>query len=229
MLWALQIFFVLDSTRPTSSESLPPCQAKITANGTTIHTKAKMYTVDNGDLFHMIWAEKTKIPFDSQATSNMFRPPVALWSQTHQQRCTSRSLALFLRLHRGGRFTVSAIVAKTMQWSWLLILVEVRRNSKIDSFVKGVRMHHRKLRLHGGSYQHNKCAPSIGSSSSRGNSKQDSGSGGRHVGCFRTFHGRSRRRRCSFFDFESSVCPYAWYRWTTHRCGWRFSDRRSQE
>ena len=201
----LENFFVLDSTRPTSSEAVPPCRRRLSLTawryipkqGSTLSTLAICY----------VWFEKkTKLPFDSQATSNMFRPLLALWSQTHQQRFTSRSLALFFgymrwKIHRqchrcedyamilvtrtrGGqeKLPVDPIV-KVIECIIENFVSMVAVTNKQMCTIRWILVFQRKL-------------------------KARSGSGGRHVGCFRTFHGRNRRRRCSFFDSKSSGCPY---------------------
>ena len=53
----------------------------------------------------------------------------------------------------GERFSVSAIVGKTMQRTWLLLFVVDRRNSQIIKISESSRIQHRKLRPRGCNYQ----------------------------------------------------------------------------
>ena len=67
------------------------------------------------------------------------KPPTVFWSQTRKLKLTPKSLALFFWLF-GGQFTVSSIVEKTRQRTWLLFFAVVGRTAQISGRKKSHRM-----------------------------------------------------------------------------------------
>ena len=73
--------------------------AKFTATDLSIHSIERMYIVDSGASLHNdgIIVQKIRL-FDSRATFWKFRPPVALWSQTHELNIKELGACLWIHL-----------------------------------------------------------------------------------------------------------------------------------
>ena len=137
---------------------------------------------------YLLCTKKRRILFDSQAKFWIFRPPMALWSQTRKglhQVAWRSSMST-----SGGWFTVG----KTMQWARLFFFVAVRRNSQTVKRYESNRMQHGELRHRGSSYQAESCTIHW-ILASRRKPQGRKRNGGHHVGSVRAFHGWIQRIR----------------------------------
>ena len=185
-------------------------QVKTTAKCLTIRVEERMYIVDSGASSHLVgflsvktkekktsrWSSKN---LDIQSANGIVVPDT-------QAKVYINELRAFLWFTCGGRFTVSAILEKTMQWARLLS-VAVQANSHMIKMGESDRMQHRKLSPRSSSYQTKSCTIYrilVGQRKLWARRR----SGGHHVGSVKAFHGRIESRRCLFLDFKKLVSDF---------------------
>ena len=103
----------------------------------------------------LLWLIMRRRLFDSEAKFWIFRPPMALWSQTRKQRSTSRRLAL-IHLHIWWKMLRKCYCWESMGRFYNLLVLSyswpTRETPSISKGKKSNRMHYRKLRPSGCSY-----------------------------------------------------------------------------
>ena len=215
------------STKPNFFRSYVLAKAKSAATGMAIHSKERMYIVDSGASLHIMGLssrnhrEKKTVRHSSNKSGFSDRQ----WhcGLRHTREGLHQWTWRFSMDTCGERFSVSAIVLKTMQWTWLFFVAD-RRNSLTSSPWL-------QLSNTEGSTIHWIL-------DSQGTPWERTRSGGRHAGSATTIYRRTGRTRRLFLNPDSWEWHYAWSCrrtiswWETflgcHRCGERYSGRRYQ-